>query len=67
MGVHMRTLPDADQGIPKGGGSLPSSAESSGAASQLRRPCRNCKTASHIRERWRAHGNGVSVHMHPSV
>ena len=49
------------------GGSLPSSAESSGAASQLRRPCRNCKTASHIRERWRAHRNGVSVHMHPDV
>ena len=47
------------------GGSLPSSAESSGAASPLRRPCRNCKTGSHIRERWRAHGNGVSVHMHP--
>ena len=46
---------------------LPSSAESSGAASQLRRPCRNCKTGSHIRERWRAHGNGVSVHMHPVV
>ena len=27
----------------------------------------NCKTASHIRERWRAHGNGVSVHMHPVI
>ena len=25
------------------------------------------KTASHIRKRWRAHRNGVSVHMHPSV
>ena len=36
------------------GGSLPSTAESSGAASPLRRPCRNCKTGSHIRERWRA-------------
>ena len=66
MGVHMPALPDADRGIPKGG-SLPSSAESSGAASQLRRPCRNCKTASHIRKRWRAHENGVSVHMHPDV
>ncbi len=52
---------------PRTGGSLPSSAESSGAASPLRRPCRNCKTGSHIRERWRAHGNGVSVHMHPVV
>ena len=52
---------------PRTGGSLPSSAESSGAASQLRRPCRNCKTGSHIRERWRAHENGVSVHMHPVV
>ena len=49
------------------GGSLPSSAESSGAASQLRRPWCNCKTARHIRERWRAHENGVSVHMHPDV
>ena len=29
------------------GGSLPSTAESSGAASPLRRPCRNCKTGSH--------------------
>ena len=47
------------------GGSLPSTAESSGAASPLRRPCRNRKTGSHIRERWRAHENGVSVHMHP--
>ena len=66
MGVHMPTLRDADRGI-ESGGSLPSSAESSGAASPLRRPCRNCKTGSHIRERWRAHGNGVSVHMHPVV
>ena len=67
MGVHMPTLPDADRGIPKGGGSLPSTPESSGAASPLRRPCRNYKTASHIRERWRAHENGFSVHMHPVV
>ena len=66
MGVPMPTFPDAVPGIPKGG-SLPSSAESSGAASPLRRPCRNCKTGSHIRERWRAHRNGVSVHMHPVV
>ena len=49
------------------GGSLPSTPESSGAASPLRRPCRNYKRASHIRERWRAHENGFSVHMHPVV
>ena len=66
MGVHMPPSPMPIEASRKGG-SLPSSAESSGAASQLRRPCRNCKTDSHIRKRWRAHENGVSVHIHPDV
>ena len=64
--VHMSTLPDAVPGIPKGG-SLPSTAACPGAALALRRPCRNCKTASDIRKRCRAHGNDVSAHMHPDV
>ena len=46
---------------------LPSTAACPGAPPPLRRPCRNCKTASYIRKRWRAHENGVSVHMHPVV
>ena len=66
MGVHMPTLRDADLGIQKGG-SLPSTAACPGAAAALRRTCRNCKTVSDIRKRWRAHGNDVSVHMHPDV
>ena len=65
MGVHMPTLPDADPGIPKGG--LPHTAAFHGAAAALRRPCRNYKTASHIRKLWRAHRNDVSAHMHPDV
>ena len=32
---------------------------------RIRRPCRNCKRTSHIRKRSHAHGDGVSVHMHP--
>ena len=66
MGVHMSALPDADLGIPKGG-SLPSTAACPGAAAALRRTCRNCKTVSDIRKRWRAHGSGVFVHMHADV
>ena len=66
MGVHMPPLHDADRGIPIGG-SLPSTAACPGAAAALRRPCPNGKTASDIRKRWRAHGNDVSVHMHPDV
>ena len=46
--------------------SLPTAA-CPGAATPFRRPCRNCKRTSHIRKRWHAHGNGVSVHMHPDV
>ena len=49
------------------GGSLPSTAACPGAAAALRRPWYNCKTASHIRKRWRAHRNDVSVHMYPIV
>ena len=66
MGVHMSTFPDADLGIPKGG-SLPSTAASSGTASPLRRPWCNRNAASDMRNRWRAHGSGVFVHMHPDV
>ena len=66
MDVHMPTLRDAARGI-ETGGSLPSTAACPGAAAALRRTCRNCKTVSHIRKRWRAHENGVSVHMHPVV
>ena len=66
MGVHMPTLRDADRGI-ESGGSLPSTAACSGAAAALQRPWCNCKTASHIRKRWRTQRIGFSVHMHPIV
>ena len=66
MRVHMPTFPNADRGIPKGG-SLPSTAASSGSASPLRRPSCNRKAAGDIRKRCRARGIGVSVHMHPVV
>ena len=49
------------------GGSLPSPAACSGAASALRRPWCNCNAASHMRKRWRAHEVGVFVHMYPVV
>ena len=49
------------------GGLLPSTVACPGAVPTLRRPCRNYKTASHIRKSWRAHRNGVSVHMRPVV
>ena len=49
------------------GGSLPTPATSSGSASPLRRPCRNCKVTSDIRKHCRAHGIGNSVHMHTDV
>ena len=58
MGVHMPTLPMPIEASQKGG-SLPSSAESPGAAPPLRRLCRNSKTASHIRKSWHAHGISV--------
>ena len=48
-------------------GVAPVTAASSGAASPLRRPWCNRKAASDIRNRWRAHRNGVSVHMHLDV
>ena len=64
--MHMAALPDAVLGI-ETGGSLPTPATSSGSASPLRRPCRNCKVASDIRKRCRAHGIGNSVHMHTDV
>ena len=48
-------------------GVAPVTAASSGAASPLRRPWCNRKAASDIRNRWRAHRNGGSVHMHLDV
>ena len=45
----------------------PVTAASAGAASPLRRPWCNRKAASDIRNRWRAHRNGGSVHMHLDV
>ena len=62
MAVHAYA-PPMESFRPQGG--VPYTAACPGAAAALRRPCRNCKTASHIRQRWRAHRNGVSVHMHP--
>ena len=38
-----------------------------GGSLRSRRPWCNRKAASDIRNRWRAHGNGVSVHMHLDV
>ena len=64
MGVHMPTLRDADRGI-ESGGSLSSTAESSGAASPLRRPWCNRKAANDMRRRRRAHRKGVLVSIHP--
>ena len=49
MGVPMPTFPDAVPGIPKGG-SLPTTAASSGSATALRRPWRNRKAASDMRK-----------------
>ena len=49
------------------GGSLPSTAASSGTASPLRRPWCNRKAARDIRKRRRAHRSGVTVHMHSIV
>ena len=48
-------------------GVAPVTAASAGAASPLRRPWCNRKAASDIRNRWRAHRNGGSVHMHLDV
>ena len=66
MGVHMPSSAMPIEASKKGG-SLPSTAACPGAAAAFRRPCHNCKTASNIRKRWRAHGNDVSAHMHPDV
>ena len=66
MGVHMPNLPEAVRGMPRWG-SLPSTSDRSGAAQPLPRPCRNRTAASEMRKHWRAHGNGLSVHMHPVV
>ena len=49
------------------GGSLPSTAVSSGSASPLRRPWYNRNAVNDIRKCRRAHGNDVSAHMHPDV
>ena len=49
------------------GGSLPSTAASSGSASPVLRPWCNRNAASDMRNRWRAHGSGVFVHMHADV
>ena len=54
----------ARPGHPKG---LPAWDTVTGAASPLRRPWCNRKAASDIRNRWRAHRNGGSVHMHLDV
>ena len=59
MGVHMPTLPDADLGIQKGGGVAPIHGRMPRSGAAAPGPCRNCKTASHIRKHWRAHRNGV--------
>ena len=64
--MHMSTLPDAVPGIPKGG-SLPTTASRLGSASPLQRSWCNRNAASDMRNRWRAHGSGVFVHMHPDV
>ena len=63
MGVPMPTFPDAVPGIPKGG-SLPTTAASSGSATALRRPWRNRKAASDMRKCQRAHRKGVLVSTH---
>ena len=63
--MHMPTLRDADRGIPKGGVAPSNGRElrigvaALAAVVQLQ--------DSHIRNRWRAHGIGFSVHMHPVV
>ena len=62
----MSTLPDAVPGIPKGG-VAPATAAPSGTASPLQRPWCNRNAASDMRNRWRAHGSGVFVHMQPDV
>ena len=64
MGVHMSTFPDAVPGIPKGG-SLPSTAASSGSASPLRWPWCNRKAGSDLRTRRRAHRKAGFVSTHP--
>ena len=66
MGVHMRTLPDADRGIQEGG-VAPATAAPSGTASPVLRPWCNRNAASDMRNRRRAHRNGDAVHKHPDV
>ena len=63
MGVPMPTFPDAVPGIPKGG-SLPTTAASSGSATALRRPWRNRKAANDMRKCQRAHRKGFLVSTH---
>ena len=48
-------------------GVAPATAAPSGTASPLQRPWCNRNAATDMRNRWRAHGSGVFVHMHPDV
>ena len=65
MGVHIHPSPMPYQASKEG--VAPVTPASSGAASPLRRPWCNRKAASAIRNHWRAHRNGGSVHMHLDV
>ncbi len=64
--MHIPTLPDATPGI-EIGGSLPSTALRPGSASPLRRPWRNPKPFSNVRNRCCAHPKRVFLHIDSDV